>query len=157
MEDARPNEHLSAALDEARRNALEFRRKATEFGAEAEKWEEIERDLEATINKSRTPAQIKASQKARGPVAVASSEPKRAPRGYWWLEIRNVVEAYGYPKNSAIGPTKRFVIAELKRLHPACSEPSVIHALNKAINSGALVYRVDYLYLPDNQPEKATA
>ena len=144
IEASRPGENLQNALDEANRNAREFRQRATNAAADADKWEAIAAELLAVVNRSRTPAKIKSEVKRVAHV----------PYGHWWREIQVVLSEWGYPEICERGPTKKELLAKVMQRNPGAKEAPALAAIYHAISKDRLVYRVDHLYLPENAPPR---
>lgn len=169
----RDGEPLETALADAEKKARAFRVQATEALQHAEKWEAVAvrlreaRELSRHVGPISKPAPVSVSAQTPSnwcrvhghqltrccaewiPLKQAYPE-QRKPRGFWWEQVREFVKAYFMTHQ--VGPTKRKVVKSLAEKFPATVETTFWSTVNQAIADNRLAYRIDYLYLPEDDP-----
>ena len=146
----REGEALALAIEDANRKARAARAKATEFLAEAEKWEAIAADLQSVNDKVRTPA---SALKPRPPASTRDPSParERRPRGFWSDAVVEIMRAF---PAAVVGPTKSEVYRCLRKRYPEELTHTIYVAVSRALVDGVVVKRGSNLFLPENDPQK---
>jgi len=147
---ARDGEPLAAAIEDARKKSLEFRRQASELAAKAEQWEEVVRQLEAAQSLSR-----QTSFSRPQPQPAIGDPPQtgaRRPHGFWRAAVLDALDKWNDKFSLGRGPTKGELTRFMLTLHEEKMEyAQLYHAVNKAVVAGDVDYRVDHLYRKKEQ------